>query len=155
MCLCWLLTLYAWFYVHLLLKETALLSFMMVYILMLNGRKPQGLRVSQIWICMRKAFKPLATVAGEYSRKCTHMHTKINTYPHYNCCSVCVCVCAYIINIFPIFRKAGYRGNSLMLRGESDFPTAEYWSWSSGHVKSVKRCPSCRHCSRRNVGKDG
>ena len=49
-------------------------------------------------------------------------------------------------------REQGHRGNSQVLRGNRDFPTSKYWTWAPGEVKSVRRCNSCRNCSRHNVG---
>ena len=49
-------------------------------------------------------------------------------------------------------REQGHRGESKIVRGNRDFPTPSHWTWSSGQVKSVRKCNSCRDCSRHNVG---
>lgn len=48
-----------------------------------------------------------------------------------------------------IFSEYGHRGISKILRGNRDFPGSEMWSWGPGQTKSVKKCSSCRKCSRR------
>ena len=55
-------------------------------------------------------------------------------------------------NCYCWYREQGHRGQSKIVRGNRDFPTPEHWTWSSGQVKSVRKCNSCRDCSRHNVG---